>query len=371
MIDEWCERQIDRLCAFLPAYLAPRMTRFYTTKLGWRLYLYAKSFRRSVIDAVLSIQWIEKEEPDLTEDPLEEKKEDPQLARLTPAMRQEIEAWNEEQKTWAEKTEKEQRRRRTPQQRLKAWWGSRHERAARLEEKWAQRDALAEQKADAQMAKWQPIMETVKRSRFACMLYLTMLSVLGVCAAGGGSAAYCAAACCAMWLATALEEGYMPVCAGVRQRYLWTVFLRALSALLLLPMYFGAYVRQGVSSNVVLQCAMLILLFAHGAFFFALIAFNQRQPLLLRALSGLLGTIPALTAAAACALAASMLGRAMPLPAAGMMGAVGALLAFGADRLIAITELGGIRLRYTPLWISGLMEMGYLFMLLGAWLMAG
>ena len=50
MIDEWCEAQIDKLCAFLPAYFAPRMTWFYSTRAGWRLYLYAKGFARSVLE---------------------------------------------------------------------------------------------------------------------------------------------------------------------------------------------------------------------------------------------------------------------------------------------------------------------------------
>lgn len=370
MIDEWCERQIDRLCAFLPAYISPRMTRFYTTKLGWRLYLYVRSFKRSVIDAVLRIQWIEKEEPDLTEEPVPEEEEDPALQKLDPAMRQEIEAWNEEQKIWTEKAEQERRMRRTPQERLAQWWRGRHERAARREEKWAARDAQAQAKADEHMIRFIPMMDALKKSRFVFMLLFTLLAALGVIATGGGEIGYLAASCCAMWLATAFESGYQPVCGGVRQRYLSMVFLRALSFLLLLPMYFGAYVRQGVSSNVVLQSAMIVLLFAHGAFFFALIAFNGRQPLLLRALSGLLGVVPALAAAAAIALAATMLGRAMPLPAAGVIGAVGALLAFSADRLVSITELGGIRLRYTPAWIGVFMEAGYFMMLIGSWMAA-
>ena len=53
---------------------------------------------------------------------------------------------------------------------------------------------------------------------------------------------------------------------------------------------------------------------------------------------------------------------------AGIAGAGGALLAFSADRLISITELGGIRLRYTPIWVNAFLEIGLMLMVIGAWL---
>ena len=68
------------------------------------------------------------------------------------------------------------------------------------------------------------------------------------------------------------------------------------------------------------------------------------------------------------ALAATQLALPMPAPAAGMIGAIGALLAFAADRIATITELGGIRLLYTPLWQGLCMEAGFFMMVLGAWL---
>ena len=58
------------------------------------------------------------------------------------------------------------------------------------------------------------------------------------------------------------------------------------------------------------------------------------------------------------------------LPAAGICCAVGAMLAFCADRLTTLSELGGIRLRYGPVWVSAFTVLGWFLMILGAWLMA-
>ena len=50
--------------------------------------------------------------------------------------------------------------------------------------------------------------------------------------------------------------------------------------------------------------------------------------------------------------------------------AAGAMLAFCADRLTTLSELGGIRLRYGPVWVSAFTVLGWFLMILGAWLMA-
>lgn len=366
MIDEWCEAQIDKLCAFLPAYLAPRMTRLYTTRAGWHIYLFAKGFKRSVLEPFSRIQWMEKEEDLEPEAPEEE--DDSDLAKLSPEMRWQFKDWNDTEDAQREQLRRRREKLRSPQEKLRIWWSGRHERAKRQDEKWAAREAAADARADRLMQRAGPLLEKMRKSRFALFLLMTVASALGVLSCGGGGMAYMAASLCAMWLAEAFETGYQPVCAGVRQRYLAAVFLRAGSSLLLLPMYFGAYARQGVSSNVVLQSAMIVLLSAHAAFYLTLVAFNKRQMLLPRVLSGVLGVVPALTAAAAIALAASSMGRAFPLPVFTILGAVGALLAFVADRMVTLTELGGIRLRFAPLWIGLSLEGGYLLMLLGAWL---
>ena len=94
---------------------------------------------------------------------------------------------------------------------------------------------------------------------------------------------------------------------------------------------------------------------------------NRKAKLLLRHLR------PAATALAAgvlAALAATLLARPMPVPAAGVCCAAGALLAFCADRLITLSALGGIRLRYGPVWMGAFTGLGFFLMILGAWLLA-
>jgi len=43
-------------------------------------------------------------------------------------------------------------------------------------------------------------------------------------------------------------------------------------------------------------------------------------------------------------------------------------MAFCADRAATLHDLGGIRLRYTPVWTGLMMEIGFLMMILGAWI---
>ena len=170
-----------------------------------------------------------------------------------------------------------------------------------------------------------------------------------------------------LWLSAAMESGYAPVSRGVHQQYLAATLLRTGSISLMLIHYFYSYIRQGVPSNVVLQSAMIIMLVIHLALYLSFVLFNTRQPLLLRALAGLTGTMAALTAAAGCALCASCLFRAWPLPLSGMASALGAILAFFGDELITIHNLGGIRLKYHSIWVCLLLSVGFVLMLLGAW----
>lgn len=216
----------------------------------------------------------------------------------------------------------------------------------------------------AQLAKLEAWGRTI---RFSAMLLMLLLSVLGVAAGGRGSLAMLAASLCVMWLSVAVESEYAPVAGGVRQVYLVSTLLREGALLLLLPVYFIGYTAQGVPSNVVLQSAMVVMLFIHATLFLALVALNTRQPLLLRALAGVMGMAPALTAAAAAALAATCVFRPWPLPLSGAASALGAMAAFLGDELIAIRNLGGIRLRYYSIWVCLLMCAGYALMLLGAW----
>ena len=105
----------------------------------------------------------------------------------------------------------------------------------------------------------------------------------------------------------------------------------------------------------------------YAVLYLGLVLFNRRQPAVLRLLAGATGVMPALTAAAALALCASYLFRPWPLPAAGVMSAAGAMLAFLCDELITIKNLGGIRLKYYSIWVCLLLVGGYFLMLLGAW----
>lgn len=203
--------------------------------------------------------------------------------------------------------------------------------------------------------------------RFCAMLLMTMLAAVGVCLKGGAFLAMTAASLCVMWLSVAIESDYAPVAAGIRQNYLVCIALRTLSIALMLPYYFILYTENGVPSNVLLQSAMIITLAIHAVLYLTLILFNTRQPVFLRALAGILGCAPALTAAAAIALAAASLFRPWPMPLCGMLSAAGAVLAFLGDQLITITHLGGIRLKYHSIWVCLFMTAGYACMLAGAW----
>jgi len=185
---------------------------------------------------------------------------------------------------------------------------------------------------------------------------------------GRSGMAVMAASLCLLWLSSAVESGYEPVSSGVRQRYVVSTLLRTASVSLMLISYFGSYVAQGVPSNVVLQSTMIIMLFIHAVLYLGLVLFNMRQPAVLRLLAGATGVMPSLTAAAALALCASYLFRPWPLPAAGVLSAAGAMLAFLCDELITIRNLGGIRLKYYSIWVCLLMIGGYFLMLLGAWI---
>ena len=109
---------------------------------------------------------------------------------------------------------------------------------------------------------------------------------------------------------------------------------------------------------------MIIMLMIHGLFFLAMVFLNTRQPLFLRALAAVTGCAPALTASAAWAVAASCISRAWPGPLSGMLGALGATLAFAGDQLITLNHLGGIRLKYYSIWLCLLMTSGFAMMLI-------
>ena len=205
------------------------------------------------------------------------------------------------------------------------------------------------------------------RARLPAVLFLLALSALGMAAVGGRYMAACTAAMGFFFLTEGLETGYPPVCRGVRQRFLLALMLKTAGCGALLLGFYGSYARQQVTTNVVLQSTMLAMLGIHALLFFALTAFNRRQPLLLRALSGVLGALWALCAAAAIALAASQLAAPPVRLAAALGAALGALLLLLALELDTMTQLGAIRLRYGGLWQTLLRLAGLTLVLLSAW----
>lgn len=209
--------------------------------------------------------------------------------------------------------------------------------------------------------------EWIRRSRLGLLLALLMLSALSVLGAGSRSAAACALAACLFFLSAGMEDDYAPVCGGVRQRYLAAMLLRAAGMGALLADSFRSYAVRDLASNVVLQGAMVAALTVHAALFFSLTAFVRRQPLFLRALSGVLGAIPALMASSSIALAASLLGQGPDMLLTGVMGAAGALLLFLSEEIGAFTQVGSIRLRYAHFWHHGFFLTGLTLMLIAAW----
>lgn len=300
------EQKVDEACEAVPAYVNPRKIRLASSHIGWRLYLYGSSIRRAVSGFFVHIR--SEQDMDL-------------FLRET-----------------AEKSD-------TTIAHIKRFFREKARLLAVLD--------------DAGM-----------RLRFATTLFLFGLASLGTLAVGGREMALCALSACLLLLSTAMELGYEPICAGVRQRYLFSVGLRTLALTVPLADYFGKYLMGGVASNVVLQCAMIVMLGVHLALFFALICFNRKQSLLLRALSGVVGVFPALTASAAAALAVANLAQPMGLAAAAVMRAMGAAGAFLGDRLMATSALGGIRLKYESVWEWLLLCGGLTLMMIGAWLTA-
>lgn len=204
--------------------------------------------------------------------------------------------------------------------------------------------------------------------RFSGMLIFMLLAVLGILACGNAGMGVMAASLCIMWLSVAIESDYQPVSAGIHQKYLAATLLRTGSISLMLIHFVSCYTARGVPNNIVLQSTMIIMLMIHGLFFLAMVFLNTRQPLFLRALAAVTGCAPALTASAAWAVSASCISRAWPGPLSGMLGALGATLAFAGDQLITLNHLGGIRLKYYSIWLCLLMTSGFAMMLISIWI---
>ena len=205
MLDEWMEQKVDEACEAVPAYVNPRKIRLASSHAGWRLYLYGSSIKRAVCGFFVHIKTAD--DMDL-------------FLRET-----------------AERSD-------TTLNHIKRFFREKARLLAVLD--------------DAGM-----------RLRFVTALFLFGLASLGTLAVGGREMALCALAACLLLLSAAMELGYEPICAGVRQRYLFSVAFRMLALAAPLADYFAQYRADGVTSNVVLQCAMIAMLSVHLAMFFA------------------------------------------------------------------------------------------------------
>lgn len=204
MLDEWMEQKVDEACEAVPAYVNPRKIRLASSHAGWRLYLYGSSIKRAVCGFFVHIKTAD--DMDL-------------FLRET-----------------AERSD-------TTLNHIKRFFREKARLLAVLD--------------DAGM-----------RLRFVTALFLFGLASLGTLAVGGREMALCALAACLLLLSAAMELGYEPICAGVRQRYLFSVAFRMLALAAPLADYFAQYRADGVTSNVVLQCAMIAMLSVHLAIFF-------------------------------------------------------------------------------------------------------
>ena len=303
MIDEFFERLVDRWCQSVPRFMKPRMTLMNNSWIGWRLQLYFGTLGRNIAKVFSKVS--NEDSMDLT---LREGSEhiDDGLDKIAKFFKAQVLL------------------------------------LARLDERG-------------------------RNIRLNASLFLMLLAVLGVVATGNNAMGVTAASLCMLWLSNAVESDYAPVSRGIRQKYLSMMLLRTGAIGLMLLHYFFAYMAQGVPSNVVLQCAMIVMLVAHAVAHMALVLLNTRQPLFLRVLSGVTGIVPALTAASAIALCAASLFAPWPMPLSGILSALGAGCAFLGDELITLHNLGGIRLKYYSIWVCLLLTAGFTMMLCGAW----
>ena len=203
---------------------------------------------------------------------------------------------------------------------------------------------------------------------FAFHLFLMLLGVLLLAGRGGGEMAMLCALFCLQWLSEGMETDYAPVSSGVHQKYVAAMALRACSYLAAAVCYFAAYAQRGLQINIILQGSMGLAIAIHVIFFVGFVAFNQRQQPFLRALSGVLGLLPALMGACAAALGAATAAMALPVAIGGIVRAVGAALVFLSETTRMVSSLGGNRLRFGRLWQRLLGFMGFFMMLLAAWL---
>ena len=311
VIDEYFERLVDKVCIAVPKAVAPWKVKFKNTGLGWRMMLYASALSRSISTAVSKIN---PEEEDI----------EPGSAPI----------WMDEAD--AQAAEREERRRAKEQlERIRA----------------------------ALYARFDAAQASLESRALGILLFMTALGALAVASTGRAAAGACAALCALLFAAEGMEKDYKPVRGGVRQCYLAAMLLRAAGYGVVMLSAFLAYVRQGVPNNVVLQSAMIVTITLHLALFVPLTAFNRRQMLMMRALSGVLGMLPALMAAACLALGASQMGAGLAAAMAGAALMAGSLLLFAAELIRTASQLGNAGIAHAALY-ARLCQLGGLMLLI-------
>ena len=304
MLDRWFEDLVDYLCVSVPVWLKTSVIRFSSTRLGWRLTLFVVTLMRRIGGIFENIR--SEDEMDLFLNETSERMS-AQFSRVSGA------------------------------------WRARFGLFITL-------DAFGE------------------IVRFLSLLFFMLVSALGIAAKGGSEICFCAAFFGLEWLSASLFLGYLPVSKGIRQSYLFGYICKAAASACLLAAWFRTYASYGIASNIILQSAMLVLVFVHLALFLAAVAFNRRQQLVMRLLEGLLGIFPALAASAAIALLAAEIGISLTKGALAMSRAMGALVLFGAAQLEALARIGNVQFRAWRGVVLILHLLGYAMVLAVSWL---
>lgn len=342
MIDEFFLRVVDSLCDSVPKFMKPKLVRLSSTSVGWRIYLYAGT----AIEKLSRVsRFIGKEED---------------VSRAVDAM-----TGN------APKKKKKKPHEETPEEY--------EERIRRQIDKIIEDD---DKKAKAEQEKRESRLRMARMVHGVCanveravasvflpvMLALIALSALGAAATGRAALGAFGAMCMLLYWAIAMERDYEPLCAGVRQRYLAAMFLRAGAYTVMMLFAFSAYLGRGVATNVVLQGAMVLMLSIHLLLFMCFVAFERRQMLMLRLLSLLLGTPSVLMAAACLSLGVSQLAMPQGGALAGVLQMIGALMMYACEHLRMTARHGSLRFTYRNMAEEILTLCGMILILLGAWL---
>ena len=202
--------------------------------------------------------------------------------------------------------------------------------------------------------------------RFCVALLICTISSLGLFFFRSSEMCWISASILFQWLSAAMYIHYGPISGNTRQEYLVGSFFKACSFSCMLFIWFRLYLNRGIANNIILQSIMLILLFFYFAVFFVAIAFNKKQPLLLRLIEFLLGIIPALSTAAAIALAIAEISFFTEKDFASILRLAAACLLFISDRVDVLKRVSLISFQLSGTLYALLYTFGMVSLLLSA-----